>query len=526
LTGLPNAHGAPAALSAWPSIPRVERLSLASLSTHRGRDELVPWALGRRGVTDMSDAGAMESWSWPPRYDDRYMPPQGQPYWFPHRETMASGVREAAILARIREVMAYAYERSPFYRRKWDEAGIHPAHIRSLEDFERVPPVTKLEIRAAQEASPPFGDYLCIPEGQVSRIHGSSGTTGRPTAFGIGQDDWSAIANSHARIMWGMGIRPADMVFIGSFFSLYLGSWGALVGAERLHARVFPFGAGISGQTLRAANWMLQMRPTVFYGTPSYALHLAETARANSIDPQQFGLRILFFSGEPGASVPSIRRRLEQDYGAAIFDSGSMAEMTPWMTPAETSGHAGMLCWQDIVYTEVVHPRTNARVPYGREGTLVYTHLERLSQPMIRMLSNDLSRWEAGPSPCGRTYPLLPRGIYGRIDDMFIVRGENMFPSAIDEVMNRLPHYAGEHRIVITRDQAMDELMVHMEYDQELQSMGDGSVAGVRLKAEEELRTVLGVSARVRMVPPGTLERTEFKARRVIDRRDLIGARQ
>jgi phenylacetate-CoA ligase len=499
---------------------------MASPSAHSGVDAFPLPVPGRGRVAAVADAHAMESWSWPPRYDDRYLPPGGQPYWFPHRETMASGPREAAIVARIRQVMAYAYERSPFYRHKWDDAGIHPANIRSLEDFETVPPVTKLEIRAAQEASPPFGDYLCIPEDQVIRIHGTSGTTGRPTAFGIGRQDWDAIANSHARIMWGMGIRPADNVFIGSFFSLYLGSWGALIGAERLGARVFPFGAGVVGQTLRAAQWMVQMRPTVFYGTPSYALHVAETARANGIDPHQFGLRILFFSGEPGASIPSIRRRLEEDYGAAIFDSGSMAEMSPWMTPAETSAHAGMLCWQDIVYTEVVDPRSCARVPYGGEGTLVYTHLERLSQPMIRMLSNDLSRWEAGPSPCGRTYPILPRGIYGRIDDMFIVRGENMFPSAIDDVMHRLPHYAGEHRILITRDQAMDELQVDMEYDRELQSLGEGSVAGVRLKAEEELRTVLGVTARVRMLPPGTLERTEFKARRVIDRRELLtGAR-
>jgi phenylacetate-CoA ligase len=464
----------------------------------------------------------MECWSWPPSYNEDYLPPGTQPYWFPRRETMAPGLREAAIIERIQQVMAYAYERSPFYRRKWDEAGIQPGYVRSLEDFERVPPVTKLEIRTAQEASPPFGDYLCIPEADVLRIHGTSGTTGRPTAFGIGRSDWLSIANSHARIMWGMGIRPSDMVFIGSYFSLYLGSWGALIGAERLHSRVFPFGAGVAGQTLRAAQWMLQMRPTVFYGTPSYALHLAETARANGIDPHNFGLRILFFSGEPGASIPSLRRRLVEYYGAAIFDSGTMAEMSPWMTLAETSGHVGMLCWQDIVYTEVVDPRTHLRVPYGREGTLVYTHLERLSQPMIRMLSNDLSRWEAGPSPCGRTYPILPRGIYGRIDDMFIVRGENMFPSAIDDVMNRLPHYAGEHRIIIARDQAMDELTVQMEYDQELSSMGEGSVAGVRLRAEEELRTVLGVGAKVQMLAPGSLERTEFKARRLIDRRDLL----
>jgi phenylacetate-CoA ligase len=196
--------------------------------------------------------------------------------------------------------------------------------------------------------------------------------------------------------------------------------------------------------------------------------------------------------------------------------------MSPWMTPAETSGHAGMLCWQDIVYTEVVDPRSHARVPYGSEGTPVYTHLERLGQPMIRMLSNDLTRWEAGPSPCGRTYPVLPHGIYGRIDDMFTVRGENIFPSAIDEVMNRLAHYGGEHRIIVSRDRTMDELTVQMEYDHDLQELGFRSIVGVQVRAEGELRRVLGVSARVDMLPPGSLDRTEFKARRLIDRRDLL----
>jgi phenylacetate-CoA ligase len=464
----------------------------------------------------------MECWSWPPRYDEGYVPPRHQAHWFPHRETMEPAARDAAILERIRRVMRHAFDNSPFYRRRWAEAGIHPEHIRTFEDFERVPPVTKLEIRAAQEASPPYGDYLCIPEDEVVHVHGTSGTTGRPTAFGIGHADWRAIANSHARIMWGMGIRPSDMVFIGSFFSLYLGSWGALIGAERLGTRVFPFGAGIPGQTIRAVQWMLQMRPTVFYGTPSYALHVAEVARESRIDPHEFGLRVLFFSGEPGASIPSIRRRLQAEYEAEVFDSGSMAEMSPWMTPAETSGHAGMLCWQDIVYTEVVDPRSHARVPYGSEGTPVYTHLERLGQPMIRMLSNDLTRWEAGPSPCGRTYPVLPHGIYGRIDDMFTVRGENIFPSAIDEVMNRLAHYGGEHRIIVSRDRTMDELTVQMEYDHDLQALGFRSIVGVQVRAEGELRRVLGVSARVDMLPPGSLDRTEFKARRLIDRRDLL----
>ena len=151
---------------------------------------------------------------------------------------MPAAEREAAILARLQQLTRYAWDHAPFYRRKWDEAGFHPEHLRSLEDFEtRVPVITKQDLRAAQAEDPPFGDYLCVPESEIHHIHGTSGTTGRPTAFGISRDDWDAIANAHARIMWGMGIRPGDTVFIAAIFSLYMGSWGALAGAERLAPR-------------------------------------------------------------------------------------------------------------------------------------------------------------------------------------------------------------------------------------------------------------------------------------------------
>jgi phenylacetate-CoA ligase len=381
--------------------------------------------------------------------------------------------------------------------------------------------VTKEELRRAQAEHPPFGDYLCVPPDEIVRVHGTSGTTGRPTAFGIGRDDWSRIANAHARVMWGMGIRPGDIVFIGSVFSLYMGSWATLLGAERLGAAAFPFGAGVPGQTQRAVNWMQQMRPAAFYGTPSYALRIAEVAQAGGVDPRAFGIRILFFSGEPGASIPSIRRRLEDLYGGKVVDSGSMAEMTPWMNLGESSAQAGMLCWQDLVYTEVCDPQTLRRVPYGSEGTPVYTHMERTSQPMIRLLSGDLTRWESGPSPCGRTYPILPRGIYGRIDDQFTIRGENIYPSAIAEVVSGLAGYGGEHRIIVSRDDAMDTLAVQVEYSLDVAS-DEAAITRFRDVARDALRTTLGVNTEVRTFPPNTFDRSEVKSHRVIDRRDLF----
>jgi phenylacetate-CoA ligase len=466
----------------------------------------------------------MESWSFPPAYDDNYLPEIGSRYWFRVRETMPAAERERAILQRLQEVCRYAYEKAPFYRRKWDEAGFHPSRLRSLEDFEaKVPVVRKQDLRASQSAHPPFGDYLCIPDSEIFHLHGTSGTTGRPTAFAIGRDDWRAIANAHARIMWAMGMRPGDTICIAAIFSLYLGSWGALAGAERLRARAFPFGAGAPGMSVRCAQWLNLMKPQGFYGTPSYALHLADVAGDEGLNPRDFRLKYLFFSGEPGASVPGVRDRIEDLYGARVHDCGSMAEMSPWMNVAGTEqSHHGMLCWQDIVYTEVCDPTTMRRVPYGQRGTPVYTHLERTSQPMIRLLSGDLSLWVDEPNPCGRTYPRLPNGVFGRIDDMFTIRGENIYPSEIDAVLNQLAHYGGEHRIVITRDAAMDELLLRVECDEPTQRGGDDARSGFRAEVAHRLQTVLGIRTKVEIVEPGSIQRTDFKARRVIDDREVF----
>ncbi len=469
----------------------------------------------------------MEDWSFPPRYDPDYMPDADSRFWFPERETMAPGEREAAIVARLRQVMAHAYQHAPFYRRKWDAAGVHPDHITSLEAFEKVPVVTKAELRESQARAAPFGDYLCVPESEVHHIHGTSGTTGQPTMFAVGREDWQTIANNHARILWGMGLRPGDTIFIAAIFSLYLGSWGAMLGAERLGAKCFPFGAGAPGMTARAAQWLNTVKPAGFYSTPSYALHLAEVARDQGLEPRDFGLRVMFFSGEPGASIPGIRDRIEDAFGARVFDCGTMAEMTPFMSAATTAPGSdqridGMALWQDIVYHEVCDPNRFARVPWGQRGTPVYTHLERTSQPMIRLVSGDLTHWVEGPSPCGRTYPRLPDGIYGRIDDMFQIRGENIYPSEIDAVLNQLADYGGEHRIVISRDGAMDELLVRLVARPEVYARGADATAALGAAAAENLRRVLGVRAKTEVVAADAIPRTDFKAQRVIDDRDLF----
>jgi phenylacetate-CoA ligase len=456
---------------------------------------------------------------WPPRYDATYRPPADAEHWLPEIECAPPAAREAIILAKLRRQVGWAWEHSAFYRRKWSEAGVSPETLKGLDDLARFPVVQKAELRAAQAAAPPFGDYLCIEPAEVARIHGTSGTTGRPTVFGIGAADWERIGEAHARIMWAGGLRAHDRILVCSFFSLYLGSWGTLKGGERLGAAMFPFGAGATGQTLMAVQWARELTPTAFYSTPSYALHFAETARREAIDPRRFGLRTLFFSGEPGAGIPATKRLIEDTFGGVCIDMGSMAEMSPWMTNAECRHRTGMHLWQDVVYTEVCDPVSFTRVAYGAEGTPVYTHLERTSQPMIRLVSGDLARWTDEPCPCRRTYPRLPDGLYGRIDDMFTVRGENVYPSAIEDVLRAIDGFGGEFQVIVSRREAMDELLVRAE----CAASHGGAERRARLGAtmRERLRARLGVHPVVELVDAGTLPRTEFKARRVIDDRDL-----
>ena len=456
---------------------------------------------------------------WPPRYDAAHRPEPGTEHWLPEVECAPPAERDGLILAKLRAQVRWAWEKSPFYRRKWEQAGVSPDALRGLGDLARFPVVQKSELRAAQTAHPPYGDYLCIEADEVARIHGTSGTTGRPTVFGVGRADWGRIAEAHARILWGAGLRPGDRVMICSFFSLYMGSWGALAGAERLGATAFPFGAGVAGQTLMAVQWARDLRPTAFYSTPSYALHLAETARREGVDPRALGLRTLFFSGEPGAGIPATRRQIEETFGGICVDMGSMAEMTPWMTNGECRHRTGMHLWQDLVHTEVCDPSTWQPVPDGAEGTPVYTHLERTSQPMIRLVSGDLARWTTAPCPCGRTYPRLPQGIYGRIDDMFIVRGENIYPSAIEDTLRAIDGFGGEFRVIVSRREAMDHLLIVAEHT--ASHVEPERRARLELTMRERLQARLGVRPVLELVPAGTLPRSEFKARRVTDDRDL-----
>jgi len=466
-----------------------------------------------------------ENIPWPPHYPSDYLPSGDAEYWDRDMETMPPEQRDPIILEKLRRQIAYAYQKSGFYQDFYRNISVDPANIRSFEELAKLPILTKEDIRREQEQHPPYGRFLCIPEEQVFRVHGTSGTTGRPTVFGIGGDDWQRIAEAHARILWGAGLRPRDTVMVAAVFSLYIGSWGALAGAERLGAACFPFGSGAPGQTERAAEWAAMLKPAALYATPSYAIYLAEVAKTMGLDPRKdFNFRLMFFSGEPGASVPATRKQIEETYGCYIVDMGSMAEMTPWMSNSGCRHlDQGMHLWLDLVYTEMVDPQSHTLIPLGSEGVPVYTHLERTSQPMIRYWSGDVARWDMIDCPCGRTYPTLTLGIYGRTDDMIIVRGQNIFPSRIEDILRSMKEFGGEFRLVLERDPGqMDRLIVQTEVIAEIYANREhdpATLEPLREQIASEIRRAVGVGVAVELKAPGEFERTQFKARRIIDLR-------
>lgn len=459
---------------------------------------------------------------WPPTPDTDHVPDSNAEYWDEEQETRPPAERREEILERINRQVRYAYDNSEFYREFYADADVDPRDITSFEEFERLPLLRSEDIKREQKAHPPFGRFLCIDESDVARIYGTSGTTGRPKVFGIGQDDWDRIGDWHARILWGIGLRPDDRVIITSPFIQYLGSWAALAGADRLGCTTFPFGAGMEGQTEQAVEWIADLQPDALYGTPSYAIYLGETAEDRGYEPAaDFSFEVMFFSGEPGASVPATRRAIEAMFDCEVIDQGSMAEMTPWMTNSGCRHlENGMHVWTDIVHTELLDSETEEPLDFGAEGVPVYTHLGRTSQPMIRYWSGDVTTWERHDETgceCGRTYPTLPKGVYGRVDDMLVVRGKNVFPSQIEDQLHALDAFGDEFRIIVDRDGALDALRLVVEIADDAETTADEFRGTVRTAVKSDV----GVTPEVTVVTAGELERTQFKADRVKDEREL-----
>ncbi|MES9814507.1 MAG: AMP-binding protein [Candidatus Thiodiazotropha sp.] len=345
---------------------------------------------------------------------------------------------------------------------------------------------------------------------QVKRIQGTSGTTGQPTLFAISGEDWEHVSEAQAMQCWAAGLRPSDIVQIVFPLSLYVGGWGLLGAAERIGAKVLPMAGG---NTERQIAMLQQVGASVICGTPSFCLHILETARGMGIELASGRLRLGFFGGEPGAGIPSVRQRLESGFGIRAIDFGNVAELHP-CSNMECSHGSGMHVYQDVDYTEVVNPQNpNQSFGYNRRGAVVYTHLWRKSQPMIRYFPGDETLTTDEPCACGRTYPRMPHGIIGRLDDMIIVRGVKFYPGDVEALLRGLDGMGTEFRIILERQGELDEVRIEAECDTTVDS------DLFRASAEHKLQSGLGMRVTVMPKEQGYFPLTEFKARRVIDRR-------
>lgn len=457
------------------------------------------------------------------------MKDESSPYWDPKRELMHPAEREAASLALLKQQLQRAYAELPFYRRHWDSHGFHPDQVRSFADFtQRCPVITKSMLVSSQAGNPPFGDYLGIRPDEVYRIHGSSGTSGTPTMYGVSRRDWDDARAIFALTHWSMGVRPRDIVHFAFPFGMFFGGWGQLYAAESVGATLLPLGAA---STRTHVEVMYRMGSTVIEGTPSYMLHMAEVARELGYDPAASPLRRAICGGEPGGSIPTTRARILETWGLeTACDSGTSSEMFPFCTSTDCTEMNGLHVYNDEIWTEIVDPEDPSRaMPEGEVGDVVYTHLRRESQPMIRFAVGDRSFLSSQPCPCGRTYPRLPRGLLGRADRTLVIRGANIYPSQIEHALREVDGLGLEFRVHVSRTGALDEIAVRVELAENLP--GDSSArTQIARTAEAALRHHCAIRIPVELVAPGTFERATMKANRVIDERpsdlSMIGGPQ
>jgi phenylacetate-CoA ligase len=415
---------------------------------------------------------------------------------------------------RLREQIRHAAAHSPFYRRAFRAAGVKAGALRTLADLRRLPFTTKDELKANQAEKPPWGDVLAVPLADVLRIHMTSATTGRPLAVLDTAADWHGFYHSYARSLYAFGIRKHDMVMAAFSYGPWIGYWSGFYAAQDLGCLVFPAGGLSTDQRIDA----LRTYPITVLGcTPSYALFLAEQAARKGIDlAKETQVRITWHTGEPGASIPATRARLEGAFGATAYDLPGLTEIAAW--GFECDARSGLThVHEDYCYPEVLDERDEPVGPGGR-GELVFTSLYRKAMPLIRYRTRDVVQLADRRCPCGRTLVAFEGGVLARLDDMKKVRGIVVYPRRIEELVR--PHAAvDEFQIVFRRHEGLDDILVRLDPSP---ALGGAERTALGNAVAHALRTGLGIRVTVEVGAPGSLPRWDHKARRVVDERTEV----
>ncbi|MFC4034776.1 phenylacetate--CoA ligase family protein [Streptomyces polygonati] len=443
----------------------------------------------------------------------------GNSYWNPRHETMPRRQLEALQLAKLSRAIGWALDRPGLQGRLLREAGVSPDRLTSLADLERIPFLTREAWMDTQLAAPPYGELLAAPPDTAIRQHVTSGTTGRqPIRVLDGMKDWEWIAEMWCYAFWGFGVRPRDRVFVAFGYGGFIGFWGAHYACEKMGCLVLPGGNMTTEARLRS---MVDNGATVLCSTPTYALRLAQEARRLGIDLVNGPVERVILSGEPAGSIPATKRLIEAEWGARTADTAGMTELGTVVMFECEARPGGCHIIEDHFIEEVVDPDSGRPLPYGELGERVVTSFGRGFIPLIRYRTRDLVvRTPGGRCPCGRTWDLYDGGIRGRVDDMLLVRGTNVYPRAIEAIVREYPEI-DEFRIRLhTVDGIREEVEVQIEV------AGRGAADGrlVPALAKSLAEGTGGLRIGVREVAAGTLPRFELKAQRVQDDRIVIGS--
>lgn len=425
-------------------------------------------------------------------------------------ETWSRDRIEAFQLDALRRQLKRVGDTSQHYQRVFAEQGFRPEDLKSLADLRRLPFTRKSDYVAGLEAQPPFGSLAAVAPGEAVRVHFSSGTTARPAPVLWSMADVERWADLYARYLYAQGLRRGDIFQCMFNYAWFVGGLGATMAAQHMGALVIP---ASSGDTERQIETIFQYGSQCVIGTPSFMAHIAEAAEKLGRDLTKSKVKMVCVGGEPGASIPGTREKLESQWGAPMFDCYGALECQPigW----DTAAKLGPTLAEDFIYVEVLHPDTHEPVPDGERGVLVLTHLDKQACPLVRWWTGDMVVRDSRPAPDGRTHARLKGGVLGRADDMLIIKGVNLFPTAVEDVVRAFPGLTNEYVLVIddsVKDPQTKFLTgVRLKVEREA-----GAAADIGERLSQRLREKLQVRFHVEVLEPGTLPRTVHKAKRVI----------
>ena len=426
-------------------------------------------------------------------------------------ETASREEIEVLQFRKLETLLKKVYATNPFYRSKFENFSVTPSDIRSLDDLQRLPFTVKKEFEEDQERHPIFGTNLTEPLENYVRYHQTTGTTGKPLKWLETRESWQWRGRCAAMALWAAGVRPSDIVFFPFAFGPHVAFWGIFEGVFQIGALAIAGGGWDTSQRIKS---ILENQVTVICCTPTYALRLAEVAKENGIDLSNSSVRIMIHAGEPGALIPSIRKKIEEAWGATPYDYPGLTEIGAYGIHCRYDKEAIHVNESEFII-EVINPDTGEYAPEGEVGQMVLTNLGRSCSPTIRFRTGDLVRLKKSACPCGRTFRMLDGGVLGRSDDMVIIRGINIFPPKVGEIVEGHLVVGEEYQMVAYSEKG-GEFKVMVEL---IEGRNREEVAKV---IREDLRQHFEIRMDVEVVPAGTLPRSEYKSKRFVDRREHL----